>query len=58
LRGRGPDGAAALDRLLAAAGLKDDDVLAVPLMSRRSDWSVLMRRQDLQIIGYLPIDAF
>lgn len=58
LRGRGRDGAAALDRLLAEAGLKDDDVLAVPLVSRRSDWSVLMRRQDLQIIGYLPIEAF
>jgi hypothetical protein len=58
LRGRGGDGVVALDRLLGAAGLTDEDVLAVPLVSRRNDWSVLMRRRDLQIIGYLAIDAF
>lgn len=58
LRGRAKDGGAELARLIAKAGLKEGDVIALPLVSRSDDWSVLMRQHDLHIIGYVPIDAF
>lgn len=58
LRGRAIDGGAELDRLIAKAGLQEGEVIALPLVSRRYDWSVLMNQQDLHIIGYVPIDAF
>lgn len=58
LRARAADGGAELDRLIATAGLKPDQVIALPLVARSYDWSVLMDAKDLRIIGYLPIDAF
>lgn len=58
LRPRAKDGGQALDRLLADHGVPPDQVIALPLVGRRDDWSVLMDRRTLQIIGYLPIDAF
>lgn len=58
LRPRAKDGGKALDRLLADRGIPPEQVIALPLVGRRDDWSVLMDRRTLQIIGYLPIDAF
>lgn len=58
LRSRAKDGGLALERLLAESSLPPEQVIALPLMGRRDDWSVLMDRRTLQIIGYLPIDAF
>lgn len=58
LRGRAMDGGAELSRVISKARLQEGEVIALPLVSRRDDWSVLMRRDDLHIIGYVPIDAF
>lgn len=58
LRSRATDGGIGIDQIIRDAALKDTDVIALPLVSRRTDWSVLMNRQDLRIIGYLPIDLF
>lgn len=58
LRARTKDSGQALDRVIAAAGLTPEQVIALPLVSQRYDWTVLMDRRDLRIIGYLPIDAF
>lgn len=58
LRSRAKDGGKALDRLLADRGIPPEQVIALPIVGRRDDWSVLMDRRTLQIIGYLPIDAF
>ena len=59
LRTRAGDGGAAIDQIIRDAGLKNTDVIALPLVSlRHTDWSVLLNRQDLSIIGYLPIDSF
>lgn len=58
LRSRAGDGGAAIDQIIRDTGLRNPDVIALPLVSRRTDWSVLMNRQDLSIIGYVPVDLF
>lgn len=58
LRTRAKDSGKTLDDLLADRGLPPEQVIALPLVGRRDDWSALMDRRTLQIIGYLPIDAF
>lgn len=58
LRSRATDGGVALDGLLAQAGLNAAEVIGLPLVSRRSDWTVLLKRSDLSIVGYLPIESF
>lgn len=47
-----------IDDVLAQNGLKDTEVIALPMVGRRGDWSVLLTRQDLRIVGYMPIDSF
>lgn len=58
LRGRAKDGAQALDQLVAASGVPSEQIIGLPMMGRRDDWSAIMDRRDLHILGYLPIDAF
>ena len=59
LRSRAGDGGVAIDQIVRDANLKNTDVITLPLVSlRRTDWSVLMNRQDLRIIGYVPVDSF
>ena len=58
LRARAKDGGTELNRIAKDAGLASSDVIGLPLASRRTDWSVLMNRGDLKIIGYVPIDSF
>jgi hypothetical protein len=58
LRSRAKDGAQALDQLVATSGVPPEQIIGLPMMGRRDDWSVIMDRRDLRILGYLPIDAF
>ena len=58
LRSRAADGGAALNDLLAKSGLDENDTIGLPLVSRRSDWTILLNRTDLKIVGYLPIESF
>jgi hypothetical protein len=58
LRARAKDGGKELDAAIKKAGLEPTEVITLPLMSHRDDWSVLMDRRDLHIIGYVPIDGF
>lgn len=58
LRQRTTDGSAELDRILRAARLQDEAVIALPLVARLGSWSVLLDKRDLKIVGYLPIDLF
>lgn len=58
LRSRAADGGAALNDLLAESGLDENDTIGLPLVSRRSDWTILLNRTDLKIVGYLPIESF
>lgn len=58
LRQRVTDGSAELDRILRARGLRDENAIALPLVTRGFSWSVLLDKRDLKIVGYLPIDLF
>ena len=58
LRQRATDGGAGLDRILSASGVRDEDAIALPLVTRTVSWSVLLDKRDLRILGYLPVDLF
>lgn len=58
LRSRAKGTGAALEELIATAGVAPEEVIALPLVGRSYDWAVVMDRRDLRIIGYLPIDLF
>jgi hypothetical protein len=47
-----------LERIVAEANVPPEHVIALPLVGRGDDWSVLLDRRDLRIIGYLPVDIF
>ena len=58
VRNRAGDKAGELDRVVAEAGVPSGQVIALPLVGRGGDWSVLLDTRDLRIIGYLPVDVF
>ncbi len=58
LRHRATDRGAEIDGMLRAAVLRDEDVIALPLIARSASWSVLLEKRDLRIVGYLSIDMF
>lgn len=58
LKQRATDGGAELDRILRASGLREEDVIALPLQARMVSWSMLLDKRNVKILGYLPIDLF
>ena len=58
LRQRPSFDVASLDKSLRALGLKEEDVIALPLVTPATSGSVLLRRQNLRLVGYLPVDLF
>ena len=58
LRQKTLDGGANLDEILRAANVRDDEAMALPLLTRLASWSIVLDKRDLKIIGYLPIDLF
>lgn len=49
---------AAIDAVIAQAGRKAAEVKYVPMVGRKSFWTVLVDAQSAEILGYLPIDSF
>ncbi len=47
-----------LNSLLTESGLSEAEVMALPLVSRHLVWTIVLRRQDASIVGYLPVDPF
>ena len=45
-----------LDKLLRASGLMEGEIIALPLATSVASWTVLMNRQSLELVGYLPVD--
>lgn len=58
LQSRATDGGVALNALLAQAGLDPTQAIGLPLVSRHSNWAIVLKSTDLSIVGYLPIEAF
>lgn len=58
LRARSADGGARLEKLLADAGGSEAKIIALPLVSRRDDWTLVLKSTDFSILGYLPINLF
>jgi hypothetical protein len=49
---------ALIDAAMAQAGSKEALVKYVPMVGRKSFWTVLVDAQTAEILGYLPIDSF
>jgi hypothetical protein len=58
LRSRFSAQAAELDRAIAATGRPEAALVFLPLVGRKSFWTVLLDGQTAQVVGYVPLDAF
>ena len=58
LRQRFPDQAASIDRAVERAGLSADKVVFLPLVGRKTFWTVLLDASTADIVAYLPLDSF
>ena len=58
LKGRFPQQAQEITVAMAATGLPAEHIAYLPLVARRSVWTVLLNRKTGQILGYLPLDPF
>lgn len=58
LKTRLATGSGELDRWLVAAGRSADTLVYLPLVARKSFWTVLLDAQTAQVVGFLPVDAF
>lgn len=58
LKGRENYDERAVQKALTQAGILAEGALAFPLVARKSNWSVLINRETMQIVGYLPVDGF
>lgn len=58
LKDRFPSRTAEIERVLANAGLKSQAVLYLPLVGRKSFWTVFIDSADAQIVATMPLDSF
>lgn len=58
LRARFSNQAAQIDRAIAATGKPVTDVRYLPLLSRKTAWTVLLDTTTAEPLGYLPLDSF
>ena len=58
LKERFPAQAAEISTAMAATGLPMAELAYLPLVSRRTAWTVLLNARTAQIVGYLPLDPF
>ena len=58
LRVRFSNQAAEIDRALAATGKPVTDLRYLPLLSRKTAWTVLLDTTTAEPLGYLPLDSF
>jgi hypothetical protein len=53
-----PQHSAQLQRAVEATGRPRDQLGYLPILARRTDWSVLVDLKDGSVVGYVPIDGF
>ena len=58
LRARFSNQAAQIDRAIAATGKPVTDLRYLPLLSRKTAWTVLLDTTTAEPMGYLPLDSF
>jgi len=58
LRSRFPDQAGLIDQAVQQTGRPIADLAYVPMVGRKTFWTVVLDAQSADILGYLPIDSF
>lgn len=58
LKQRFPHHADAIDHAVARTGQPVDQLRTLPLLSRRTAWTVLIDAQSAQPVGFVPLDSF
>ncbi|MFN0037942.1 MAG: TfpX/TfpZ family type IV pilin accessory protein [Burkholderiales bacterium] len=58
LKKRFPDQAGQIDLALARTGHPPDSVVYLPMVGRKTFWTVLLDSFTAEVLGYLPIDSF
>ena len=58
LKERFPASRATIDEEVRASGKAADTLVWVPMVGRKTFWTVLLDRQTLQPVAYLPLDSF
>ncbi len=58
LKGSCPGAAEALCDAVARTGRPIDQLMVVPMLARRTDWSVLLDKTSGEIVGFIPLDTF
>lgn len=55
---RFPEHAGVIEEALAKTGRSADRLLSLPLASRKYFWTVLLDAQNLEVVGFVPLDSF
>lgn len=58
LKERFPQHADTIDQAVARTGLPLDQLHTLPLLSRKTAWTVLIDAQTAQPVGFVPVDSF
>lgn len=58
LRERYPAQSAQIDAAVARAGASENQLVTLPLLGRKSGWTVLIDAKSVQPVAYLPLDSF
>lgn len=55
---RFPEYSKVIDKAIVKTGRSVDRLLSLPLVSRKSFWTVLIDTQTLDVVGFVPLDSF
>lgn len=58
LQGRFPNRANDIERILSKAGRTAQNTVFVPMVGRKSFWTVFLDPQTAEIVAYMPLDSF
>lgn len=58
LRTRSAQASQQVDQFLRETEMAENDLMALPLVNRHLVWTIVLRRDDARVVGYLPIDPF
>ena len=55
---RFPGDAAQINQAIAATGHSPDSLMYLPLLGRKSAWTVLLDATTAEVVGFMPLDSF